>query len=184
MRNFPIEILAQNNAITLINAIGIFRWLMWNENLMKTKISRGQIRETKTSFGPTRHVGIARGLAEFRSGRPVVFRAKHSIIAMPIDGCDAPRLNSFSRLSETTPPSLGITGQRARAIGIKTDMALSVDLKSYPTIDEILSIAMINQPDTGDTRISPLGPVVRSNLSVITDGSRFCKFNGCYYCSL
>jgi len=109
---------------------------------MKTKISRGRIRETKTSFGPTRHVGIARGLAEFRSGRPVVFRAKHSIIAMPIDGCDASRLNSFSRLSGTTPPSLGITGQRARAIGIKTDMALSVDLKSYPTIDEILSIAM------------------------------------------
>jgi len=121
---------------------------------MKTKISRGQIRETKTSFGPTRHVGIARGLAEFRSGRPVVFRAKHSIIAMPIDGCDAPRLNSFSRLSETTPPSLGITGQRARAIGIKTDMALSVDLKSYPTIDEILSIAMHTSiSQTPETRV-------------------------------
>lgn len=109
---------------------------------MKTKIAASRIGANKTSLGPTRHVAITRGLAEFRSGRPVVFRAKHSIVAMPIDGCDPSRLNSFFRLSRTTPPSLGITGQRARAIGIKTDIALSVDLKSHLTIDEILSIAM------------------------------------------
>lgn len=108
---------------------------------MKTKIAPGQTGANKPSFGPTRHIAIARGLAEFRSGRPVVFRAKQSIIAMPVDGCDASRLNSFSRLSGTTP-SLGVTGQRARAIGIKTDMALSIDLKSHPTIEEILSIVM------------------------------------------
>jgi GTP cyclohydrolase II len=105
---------------------------------MKTKISDAN----KVSFGPTRHVAITRGLAEFRSGRPVVFRAKHSILAMPIDGCDVSRLNSFYRLSGRMLPRLGITRQRARAIGIKTNIALSVDLKSCPNIDEILSIVM------------------------------------------
>jgi len=60
---------------------------------MKTKIARGPIGANKTSL--TSHVAIARGLAEFRGGRPVVFCAKHPIIAMPIDGCDASSLNSF-----------------------------------------------------------------------------------------
>jgi GTP cyclohydrolase II len=112
------------------------------EALLKKKIGPGQIACNTTSFGPTRHVAIARGLAEFRSGRPVVFRAKHSVIAMPIDGCDASRLNSFSGLSGKAPLGLGITAQRARAIGIETDVALSVDLNSHLSIDEILSIAM------------------------------------------
>ena len=68
---------------------------------------------------------------------------------MPIDGCDASSLNSFSRL----PPSLGITSQRARAIGIKTDMALSVSLKSHLTVDEILSVVMHpSVSETLDTR--------------------------------
>jgi GTP cyclohydrolase II len=109
---------------------------------MKTKIAPGQTPANKTSFGPTRHVAIARGFAEFRSGRPVVFRAKHSIIAMPIDGCNASHLNSFYRLSGTAPPRLGITAQRARALGIKTDKALTVTLKPALTTDEILSIVM------------------------------------------
>ena len=113
---------------------------------MKMKIARDSIGANKTTL--TRLVAIERGLAEFRSGRPVVFRAKQSIIAMPIDGCDAPRLNNFSRFC-VTPPSLGITGQRARAIGIKTDIALSVDLKSHLTIDEILSVAM--RPSVSET---------------------------------
>jgi GTP cyclohydrolase II len=127
---------------------------------MKTNIFRPQIDPNKSSFGPAREVAIARGLAEFRSGRPVVFRAKHSIVAMPIDGCDASRLNSFCRLSRTTPPSVGITGQRARVIGIKTtDMALSVDLKSRLTIGKVLSIVM--HPSTGESlETRPAEPAV------------------------
>jgi GTP cyclohydrolase II len=109
---------------------------------MKTKVALGHTPANETSFESARHVAIARGLAEFRSGRPVVFHAKHSIVAMPIDGCNASRLKRFSRLSGTMPPALGITRQRARAIGIKTDTALSVDLEPLLTIDEILSIAM------------------------------------------
>jgi GTP cyclohydrolase II len=118
---------------------------------MKTKIATGHTRANSTPFEPTCHVATARGLAEFRSGRPVIFRAKHSIVAMPIDGCDASRLKRFSRLSGTAPPSLGITGQRVRAIGIKTDTAVSLDLKSYPTVDEILSIVM--HPSIGETTL-------------------------------
>jgi GTP cyclohydrolase II len=127
---------------------------------MKTKISDAN----KVSFGPTRHVAITRGLAEFRSGRPVVFRAKHSILAMPIDGCDVSRLNSFYRLSGRMLPRLGITRQRARAIGIKTNIALSVDLKSCPNIDEILSIVMCPSiSETLETR-----PAEAAVVSVIT----------------
>ena len=127
---------------------------------MKTKIFRPQSDPNKNSFGSAREVAIARGLAEFRSGRPVVFRAKRSIVAMPIDGCDASHLNSFCRFSQTTPPSLGITGQRARAIGIKTtDMALSVDLKSRLTIGKALSIMM--HPSTGESlETRPAEPAV------------------------
>lgn len=132
---------------------------------MKTKIARDPIRANKIAFGPTRHVAIARGLAEFRGGRPVVFHAKHSIIAMPIDGCDASSLKSFSRLSRRTLPSLGITGQRARAIGIKTDMALSVGLKSHLTIDEILSLVMYpSVSETLETR--PAEGAVRAAIEL------------------
>jgi GTP cyclohydrolase II len=108
---------------------------------MKTIIGPGQVSVTE-AFGSPGHVAITRGLAEFRSGRPVVFRARHSIVAMPVDGCDASRLNSFSRLSPSTLPTLGITEQRARAIGIKTERSVSIDLKSCLTIDDILSIVM------------------------------------------
>lgn len=138
---------------------------MEREALMKTKIARAEIAANKTSFGPTRHVAIERGLAEFRSGRPVVFRARDSIIAMPIDGCDASRLNSFSRLSRTTPPGLGITAQRARAIGIKSDVALSVDFKSHPTIDEILLTVM--HPSISKTvQTRPAASAVRAAIQL------------------
>jgi GTP cyclohydrolase II len=116
------------------------------------------------------YVAIERGLAEFRSGRPVVFRAKQTIVAMPIDGCDSSRLNNFSRLSGTTLPRLGITGQRARAIGMKSNMALSVDLKSHLNIKEILSIVMdpsIN--DTLETRPAEAAVVAAITLAKLSN---------------
>jgi hypothetical protein len=116
------------------------------------------------------YVAIERGLAEFRSGRPVVFRAKQTIVAMPIEGCDSSRLNNFSRLSGTTLPRLGITGQRARAIGMKSNMALSVDLKSHLNIKEILSIVMdpsIN--DTLETRPAEAAVVAAITLAKLSN---------------
>src|SRR6266702_2012194 len=46
-------------------------------------------------FGLPAKMAVERGLAEFRAGRPVLFAAESSVIAVPVDALDAERLHSF-----------------------------------------------------------------------------------------
>src|SRR5260370_29128827 len=69
-------------------------------------------------------IAVERGLAEFRAGRPVVFAAEGSVIAVPVDALDEERLRrfigTFARSSDAPPLRLAGTARRAPALGIHT----------------------------------------------------------------
>jgi GTP cyclohydrolase II len=70
-------------------------------------------------FGRPEHVTAQRGLAEFRSGRPVIMTgADGTIVGMPVDGLNAERLAFFRQLCAPARPHLVITAARARVLGI------------------------------------------------------------------
>ena len=110
-------------------------------------------------------VAVERALAEFRSGRPVVFRARSSILAMPFDGCDASRLKRFRRISNSTQLRLAISARRACALGLGSERALTINLTKRTQIDEIFSLAFQTScSERLQTR--PAGPAVRAALDL------------------
>ena len=53
-------------------------------------------------FGSPRHVGVERGLSEFRSGRPVVLTSEsESVVVLPVDGMTDQGLAAFRQLFGT-----------------------------------------------------------------------------------
>src|SRR5215813_13671418 len=70
-------------------------------------------------LGKPGHVAVERGIAEFRSGRPVVItRAGATALALPVDGMTDGRLASFRRLCAPAEPHLVVTQRRAQALGL------------------------------------------------------------------
>jgi GTP cyclohydrolase II len=70
-------------------------------------------------LGKPEHVAVERGIAEFRSGRPVVIaRGGMAALALPIDGMTDTRLAAFRRLCAPVEPHLVITDRRAQALGL------------------------------------------------------------------
>src|SRR5262249_39137684 len=67
----------------------------------------------------TPQVAVERGLAEFRSGRPVIVTsADKRAVALPVDGMTDERLASFRTLCAPGRPHLLVTARRARALGL------------------------------------------------------------------
>jgi len=75
--------------------------------------------ETSGLFGTPKQVAVERGLAEFRSGRPVIVTsADKRAVALPVDGMTDERLASFRTLCAPGRPHLLVTARRARALGL------------------------------------------------------------------
>jgi GTP cyclohydrolase II len=71
-------------------------------------------------FGAPKQVGVERGLAEFRSGRPVIITsANEAAIALPVDGMTDEGLAAFRQLCAPVRPHLLVTARRARALGLE-----------------------------------------------------------------
>src|SRR5499433_2416530 len=75
--------------------------------------------ETSGLFGTPKQVAVERGLAEFRSGRPVIVTsADELVVALPVDGMTDQGLASFRTLCAPGRPRLLVTARRARALGL------------------------------------------------------------------
>src|SRR5260370_42688270 len=73
-------------------------------------------------FGTSALVGVTRGLAEFRAGRPVEIVAETGfIVALPVEGLTPGRLAAFQQFCAPALPRLAVTGRRALALGIDDD---------------------------------------------------------------
>jgi GTP cyclohydrolase II len=96
-------------------------------------------------FGSPDRVLVKRGLAEFRSGRPVVFSSQDAtfLLALPVDGLDEARLHAFQQLCAPAEPRLVVTARRARALGIESEgpVALKLGDASVEAIDSLVADA-------------------------------------------
>src|SRR6476619_6684665 len=100
-------------------------------------------------FGSPDCVLVKRGLAEFRSGRPVVFSSQDSkfVLALPVDGLDAARLAAFEQLCAPASPRLVVTARRARALGIESEGSVALKLAKGTNVAAIDSLVADADPD-------------------------------------
>src|SRR5262249_61753093 len=82
---------------------------------------------TSGPFGAPKQVAVERGLAEFRSGRPVILTSTGERAAvLPVDGMTDDGLASFRRLCAPGRPHLLITSLRARALWLGSARATAL----------------------------------------------------------
>src|SRR5262249_12828303 len=80
-------------------------------------------------FGDGASIGVQRGLAELRAGRPVRIEAAGvPVLALPVDGCDDGRLAAFRALVHPASPRLVVTARRARALGVEAARPVLLEL--------------------------------------------------------
>ena len=93
-------------------------------------------------FGSPDRVLVKRGIAEFRSNRPVIFSSQASkfLIALPVDGLNAARLAAFDHLCHPAKPKLVVTARRARALGIESAGPVALTLRKGTDSEAILSL--------------------------------------------
>src|SRR5204862_50435 len=99
--------------------------------------------------GSPDRVLVKRGLAEFRSGRPVVFSSQNQkfLLGLPVDGLDAARLDAFEHLCAPATPRLVVTARRARALGIESAGPVALKLAPGTDADSIFSLVADADPD-------------------------------------
>jgi len=90
------------------------------------------------------YVGVERGLAEFRCGRPVVILGDRCIAAMPIDGCSSQLLRLFRLSFDAAVVKVAVSARRAYALGIKTQTPVSIETRKELTIHDVLAVAIKN----------------------------------------
>jgi GTP cyclohydrolase II len=98
-------------------------------------------RKVASEAAISSYVGVERGFAEFRCGRPVVILGARSVAAVPIDGCSNEQLQSFCLTFDVTAVKLAVSARRANALGIKTNTPVSIDTRKELTIYDALAVA-------------------------------------------
>ena len=97
-------------------------------------------------FGKPEQVAVERGLAEFRSGRPVIMTSPDETVAvLPADGMDDERLAAFKQLCAPARPHLVITARRARALGLDAAGPVGLAIGDLHTAAAIFSLAADTQ---------------------------------------
>jgi GTP cyclohydrolase II len=87
------------------------------------------------------YIGVERGLAEFRCGRPVAILGDRCVAAMPVDGCSNELLQWFGVAFDVTAVKLAVSARRACALGIKTQTPVSIETPKELTIHDVLAVA-------------------------------------------
>lgn len=87
------------------------------------------------------YVNVERGLAEFRSGRPVVIAADRDVAAVPIDGCDDERFADFRRTFDATRLKLAVSARRAGALGVQSEAAIALELATAGSAHDFAELA-------------------------------------------
>jgi GTP cyclohydrolase II len=98
-------------------------------------------------YGTREQVGVGRGLAEFRAGRPVVITGdSETLLCLPVEGINPERLNAFRALCAPTVPRLVLTGRRARSLGLDANGAVAIELGSDVDTATVLALVADAKP--------------------------------------
>ncbi len=92
-------------------------------------------------FGTSEQVGVGRGLAEFRAGRPVlVVGSGETLMTLPVEGLDIDRLAAFTEMCAPVRPRLVITARRARSLGVNATAPVALELAPGMDVTTILAL--------------------------------------------
>jgi GTP cyclohydrolase II len=115
-----------------------------------------QTGRSSALFGSRSHTGVSRGLGEFQGRRPVLITATaETILALPVEGLDSPRLAEFMALCRPVVPHLVITERRAVALGLDASTPMALQLPAGVNANTIL--ALVTDAANGD-RLPPSRP--------------------------
>jgi GTP cyclohydrolase II len=115
-------------------------------------------------FGAPKHVAVERGLAEFRSGRPVIITSGgEKAVVLPVDGMTDAALAAFRLICAPARPQLLITARRARALGLDAVGPVGLAIGDLHDAAAIFSLAA----DTQVTRHVETVPVGATAASAI-----------------
>jgi GTP cyclohydrolase II len=99
-------------------------------------------------FGSAEHIAVERGLAEFRSGRPILIAgAGETVLAMPVDGIDDARLASFRQLCAPAAAHLVVTARRALALGLEAEGPIGLAIRDQDRAATVLALAADADPN-------------------------------------
>jgi GTP cyclohydrolase II len=92
-------------------------------------------------FGTREQVGVGRGLAEFRAGRPVVIAGSgETLLCLPVEGLDSKRLVAFRALCAPATPRLVLTGLRALSLGIDAQAPIAIKVGTEVDVATIMAL--------------------------------------------
>jgi len=111
------------------------------------------------------YLGLERGLAEFRCGRPVVILGDQSVAAMPIDGCSNELLRLFRLTFDVAAVKLAVSARRAHALGIKTQTPVSIETREEVTFHDAIAIACGKSLPRG-VRVTPAGSTTVAGIDL------------------
>ena len=118
-------------------------------------------------FGTREHVGVGRGLAEFRAGRPVLLAdAAETLICLPVEGLDKERLQAFRSLCAPVEPRLVITSLRARSLGIAADEPVGLELAAAADANIILAL-VADATSNHEFVPEPAGPAAVAAIELV-----------------
>jgi GTP cyclohydrolase II len=110
-------------------------------------------------------IGVERGLAEFRCGRPVIILGEQCVAAMPIDGCNNELLQLFRLTFDVAALKLAVSARRAYALGIKTQTPVSIETRQEVTIHDVLAVA-VGKSLPRDFRVTPAGSPTMAGIEL------------------
>ena len=92
-------------------------------------------------FGRQGHTSVSRGLAEIHGRRPILMSGKsETLLALPVEGLDAERLNAFVNLCAPSEVKLVITARRAAALGLEAKTPMAVRLSPDDDATSIMTL--------------------------------------------
>jgi GTP cyclohydrolase II len=118
-------------------------------------------------FGTREQVGVGRGLAEFRAGRPVVVTSgDETLLCLPVEGLNKERLIAFRALCAPIAPRLVLTSLRARSLGIDADEPVALELRS--DVDANMILALVADATSDHVFVpEPAGPAAIAAIDLV-----------------
>jgi GTP cyclohydrolase II len=118
-------------------------------------------------FGTREQVGVGRGLAEFRAGRPVVVTSGgETLLCLPVEGLNKERLVAFRALCAPIAPRLVLTSLRARSLGIDANEPVALELMS--DVDASMILALVADATSDHVFVpEPAGPAAIAAIDLV-----------------
>jgi len=118
-------------------------------------------------FGTKGQISVNRGLSEFHARRPVFITGEgETLLALPVEGLDAQRLEEFMKLCAPAAPRLVITARRALALGLEATTPVALQLTAGHDVDTILALVANAKIDcTLDAK--PAGPAAAAAIQLV-----------------